>query len=237
MMAQCLPKSWLAALPFPIASMSSTTGPPMIRTNALPACPVNYIVHESNQGKAASLVAGFAAAMKDGASCMVTIDADQQHNPLDIEHLIAAHEANPQALIIGSRFERAGRILRHRLAANRIARYWISKACGQLIRDSQSGLRLYPFSLVQAVQPPHSRSRSFVFESEILIDAARSGFPIEFISIDPVYPSQPARQSHYKAVLNTARIFKMAALKIIAGRRATGDPAPVERSAQSGSSS
>ncbi len=57
------------------------------------------------------------------------------------------------------------------------------------------------------------RRHSFVFESEVLIEAARIGCYARSISIDTIYGRSP-RQSHYRAASDTMRIIRMVARKL-----------------------
>lgn len=177
--------------------------------------PVTIVPHDRNRGKAASLISGFNAALGAGVDAVITLDADLQHAPEDIPRFIEAALKEPSALIVGSRWERQGRAPLIRKAANKFANFWISIASGAQIRDSQCGFRLYPRNLLATVHARHSRSDCFVFESEILINAARANFPIRFVAIDPIYLASPHRPSHYRAVKDTVRIFRMVAAKIM----------------------
>jgi hypothetical protein len=58
------------------------------------------------------------------------------------------------------------------------------------------------------------RRNSFVFESEVLIEAARIGCYARSISIDTIYGRSP-RRSHYRAASDTMRIVLMVAGKLI----------------------
>ncbi len=196
--------------------------------------PVTVIEHRDNRGKAASLVAGMRAALDAGASAVVTLDGDLQHRPEDISLLLEKNGGSQNSLVIGSRFERPGQIPALRRFANRQANFWISKACGRQIRDSQSGLRLYPRRLIENLAAGHGPDRSFVFESEILIDAARAGFAIEFVSIDPIYPAEAPRPSHYRAIRDTLRIIRMVAGKILTRDAPLARAGLVERPFESG---
>ncbi len=176
---------------------------------------VTIVRHDQNRGKAASLISGFNEAMDAGVDAVITLDADLQHAPEDIPRFIHAALKEPNALIVGSRWERKGRAPLIRRAANKFANFWITIASGTKIIDSQCGFRLYPRSLLLAVQARHGRDDCFVFESEILINAARAKFPIRFVAIDPIYLARPHRPSHYRAVKDTIRIFRMVAAKIL----------------------
>lgn len=193
---------------------------------------IELIRHDSNRGKAAGLVAGMRRALGNGADAVISIDADLQHVPEDIPRLIEAHRTAPDALVIAARFQRRDQVRKRvpplRLMANRTANWCISRLAGRPILDSQSGFRLYPRRLLETVGANHSPSAGFVFESEIIINAARAGFDIQFIQIEPVYRADAARPSHYRAVADTVRIGRMFLRKAVSrGRRTPGRALPI----------
>ena len=104
---------------------------------------------------------------------------------------------------------------RDRYLANRVANFWIGWAAGQAIEDSQSGFRVYPAGLFRAVGMRYDRSAGFVFESEILIEAARRGTAIVAVPVAAIY-EQRGRRSHFRPVLDIARITRMIAWKLLA---------------------
>src|SRR5947209_1773336 len=59
--------------------------------------------HPVNRGKGAAIASGFAHAKKLGADAVLTMDADGQHDPAEISALLAAHEKNREALVVGVR--------------------------------------------------------------------------------------------------------------------------------------
>lgn len=174
---------------------------------------VVFLRQNKNQGKAASLQTGFGYAFKQGAEKIITLDADGQHQPEDIPRLLEAAIRHPRKIIIAARLKGQESAPKSRLFANRFANFWISWAAGYRIRDSQSGFRLYPAKVLNSLQLDCSRSRSFVFESEMLIEAARAGYRSYPVEVDAIY--QPDRRaSHYKPVSDTARIVRMVAGKL-----------------------
>ncbi|HNO69059.1 MAG TPA: glycosyltransferase, partial [Pseudomonadota bacterium] len=48
--------------------------------------------HPQNRGKGAAIQTGFAYAQKLGASALLTMDADGQHDTAELENLLAAHK-------------------------------------------------------------------------------------------------------------------------------------------------
>jgi glycosyltransferase involved in cell wall biosynthesis len=175
---------------------------------------VTVLRNEKNLGKAGSLCWGFERALAGGAAGVITLDADGQHAPEEIPLFIKQSVDDPSAFLIGARRRNQRKTSFWRYGANRVADFWIGLAAGAPIDDSQSGFRLYPATLLRAIDVPHERSRSFVFESEILIEAARRAMVIQNIPI-AVMPRSGPRPSHFRPLLDIARITRMVAGKIL----------------------
>jgi glycosyltransferase involved in cell wall biosynthesis len=175
---------------------------------------VTVLRNPVNLGKAASLRLGMARALADGASAVVTLDADAQHAPEEIPRLVAAHLENSQAIIVGARIHGKDRIPRARYLANRVANFWIAWAAGYPISDSQSGFRLYPAALLSAIDIRNDKSPGFVFESAVLINAARLGITSVAVGVSALYPAG-ARASHFRPVVDVLLITRMVAWKLL----------------------
>jgi glycosyltransferase involved in cell wall biosynthesis len=193
----------------------------------LAGLPVVVLRNERNIGKGASLWRGMQYALEHGVAGVVTLDADGQHQPEDIPRLVQLAREYPEDLIIGARSERETNAPRSRYLANRTADFWIGCAAGQSLADSQSGFRVYPAALLSSVQVSHGPTRGFVFESEFLIEAARRGARIRSVPIAAIYPRQ-GRPSHFRPVLDIARIVRMVAAKLLR-RAALGGASVRER--------
>jgi glycosyltransferase involved in cell wall biosynthesis len=170
--------------------------------------------NEGNLGKAASLRRGADEAMRRGASAIVTLDGDGQHCPEDIAVLLRAWREAPERIVIGSRLHQRRRIPPARYWANRMGNFWIGLAAGYAIADSQSGFRVYPARVLREAHVRCDRAHSFVFESEILIEAARLGVRALCVPVQVVY-SDRARASHFRPVLDFARIGRMVAWRVV----------------------
>lgn len=181
---------------------------------ALARLPMTVLRHDSNRGKAAALWSGIERALADGADAVITLDGDGQHCPKDIPRFLEAAERYPGHIIVGSRIGERHAFPKRRYYANRTASFWISWAAGYLIEDSQSGFRLYPAALLRHVRVPHDRAHGFVFESEILIEAARIGVGSAALPIAAIYVSG-ARASHFRTVVDVLRITRMVAWKLL----------------------
>jgi len=177
---------------------------------------VTLLRNERNSGKATSLWNGMQHAMAQGAEAIITLDGDNQHDPADIPRLVAAAERLPQHVIIAARLANRENAPKARLFANNFADFWVSWAAGQWVHDSQSGFRLYPAALLNEAVREASLQHGFVFESEILIEAGRRGYPIVSVPIASVY-RHGARASHFRPVVDITLIVRMIAWKLIKG--------------------
>jgi glycosyltransferase involved in cell wall biosynthesis len=180
----------------------------------LAGLPVVLLRNERNQGKGASLWRGMQHALALGADGVVTLDGDGQHAPEDVPRLVRVACAHPEDVVIGARLIGRETAPRARRAANRLGDFCIGWAAGQRLDDSQSGFRVYPASLLRRLAVRHGPTRGFVFESEVLIAAARLGHRIRSVAIAAVYP-KGARPSHFRPVVDIARIGGMVAWQLV----------------------
>jgi hypothetical protein len=82
------------------------------------------------------------------------------------------------------------------------------------VEDSQSGFRLYPAELLRTVRVPHGRQESFVYESEILIEAARQDFDFKNVVVS-VTPRSGPSPSHFRPLADIAGIVRMVAWRLV----------------------
>ncbi len=158
--------------------------------------------HPRNHGKGAALATAFSYAARVGAEAVLTLDADGQHDPTEIPALVAAHRADPSALVIGVRSFDPARMPRRSRIGNRISTYWISRFAHRPLSDSQSGYRVYPRALWSRV---HLRSRRFDTEAELILNAARFGLPFVEVPVETIYTAQHA--SNFHGARDTLRVI------------------------------
>jgi dolichol-phosphate mannosyltransferase len=115
---------------------------------------VRLLSFEANAGLTAAFAAGCAAAR---GSIVVTMDADLQNNPRDLEPLLAALETADAA--VGYRYERHDH-WRKRISS-RIANAVRNRLTGDQVRDSACSLRAMRRDCVSAI-PPFSGMHRFV---------------------------------------------------------------------------
>ena len=158
--------------------------------------------HRENEGKGAAIRTGFAAAAQV-ADWAVTIDADGQHHPEDVTHLIRAIPENQRPIIIG---RREGMLTPDIPWTSRFGRqfsnFWVWLSGGPRMTDSQSGMRLYPLPEAMNMKV---KARRFQFEVEILVKAAWKGIPVIEAPIRVTYQPGSGRVSHFRPFVDFLR--------------------------------
>ena len=154
----------------------------------------------SNRGEGYALRQGFSLALNNGCSAILTLDADGQHDPADIPRFLEAHRADSDAILIGSRMAEADRFPRQRYYSNRTAAFFISKALGQYLEDTQCGFRLYPAESLRSIRLTTSR---FQTETEVLLRAVRRGIRVSSVPVRNIYLNGNAPPSNFRPVIDT----------------------------------
>ena len=187
------------------------------------------LANPRNEGKGAALRRGMRAALERGEDFVATLDGDGQHRPEDLPRMLAA--AAPGRIVIGSRRHSSASQPAARRFANRFADFWISWAARHPVMDSQCGFRIYPAGALAHINRDEGRGFRFVFESEVLIDAARAGWLTVPVQIEVLYGAAQLRPSHFKPVADILRIVKMVAGKLMSRGM---DPVGLARSLRRG---
>jgi hypothetical protein len=151
--------------------------------------------HRERRGKASALRSGIARARARGASRVVTLDGDGQHAPADLSPILRAAQETPDQMIVGNRLADARRFPRGRLNAMQVAAFFVEWVSDLGVRDTQSGFRVYPMALLDDV--PLAR-RGFVFETEVLIAAARRGWQVREVPVTSIPSAR--RRSRFRPV-------------------------------------
>lgn len=161
------------------------------------------LTQNPNQGKGKALKRAFGYAEQNGFDAVITLDADGQHDPLEIPAFLQSFAQNKSDLIIGAReFKRMPFIRR---AGNTAGRLILSWAVGQDIRDNQSGYRLISRRLM--LDMLESQEEGFEFEVEMLIRCLKNGYKLDWVSIKTIYADE---KSHIKPLAHIRHFFRIA---------------------------
>ena len=158
----------------------------------------HVVAHPINYGKGAALRTGFDVALAAGATTLVTIDADGQHDPASAPALLRA--LADADIVIGAR-RRAGRMPLGRRLTNAASAAAVSRCTGQHVPDSQSGFRAMRAEVPRTVR---ARGDRYEFETSFLILAARAGFRIGSVSVETRYGAP----SHFRMFRDAASVIR-----------------------------
>ncbi|MBE7552197.1 MAG: glycosyltransferase family 2 protein [Anaerolineales bacterium] len=167
------------------------------------AAGATVLIQNPNQGKGAALQAGFRWAMAEGYEAVITLDADGQHNPVELPKFIQAYQTPPADLIIGRRdFSQMPPVRR---LANWLGGLGYSWAVGQRIFDNQSGYRLISRRLLAALLD-RNLERGFEYEVEMITICVRRGFKLAWVPIQTIYAGEA---SHIQPVQHTKNFLRL----------------------------
>jgi glycosyltransferase involved in cell wall biosynthesis len=141
--------------------------------------------HEKNLGKGKAILTAARYVEDRGGTHMVTIDADGQHNPGDIEKLIPLLYEDDPGVIIGCRNFNTDNVPPKSRFGRRFANFWLRLETGINIDDCQSGFRAYPVKYLNRLKFNGSH---YDFEAEVLAKAVWAGLTLKTVDIDVVYP-------------------------------------------------
>ena len=161
------------------------------------------IGHPVNRGKGYALKAGFRYLTRwHPNEDVVCADSDGQHGVPDIL-AVAERVRTGRRLVLGVRGFTGAVPLRSRFG-NTVSRVLCALASGCDLRDTQTGLRGYPGSMLGWLATvPGDR---FEYEMNVLLSAGPAGHHVEELTIATVYIGQNA-SSHFRPVIDSVRVL------------------------------
>ncbi len=161
-----------------------------------------YIEHTTNQGKGAALKTGFRFAIDKKFDCIVTIDADLQHDPLLVSPMIDHFKKENADILIGTRIF-SGNMSWDRRFSNYTTSVLMSIRTGIKIGDSQSGFRIIKTAVLHDIVLKTNRYET---ESELLIKLAKNNARFTTFNIPTLYNDE---KSYIRRGLDTFRFIRM----------------------------
>lgn len=160
-----------------------------------------------NRGKGAAVMAGCDAALAEGFTHVLQIDADGQHDVATIPVMLDAARRQPDAMVIGEavydesvpKARHYGRYLTH-------VWVWINTLSLE-IRDSMCGLRVYPLAAACGIWRRHRLGTRMDFDTEILVRMSWAGARFINVPTRVSYPSDGV--SHFRMLRDNVFISRM----------------------------
>jgi glycosyltransferase involved in cell wall biosynthesis len=127
------------------------------------------IVRPNNGGKGAAMITGFTAAIRQGYSHAIQIDADGQHEASDIAKFLRLSSLHPEAMILGQPCFAAD-APKNRRYGRQFANLWVwINTLSLAIGDGMCGFRLYPLSAVALLLQTNSIAKGMDFDIDIVV--------------------------------------------------------------------
>lgn len=147
----------------------------------------HVVSHRMNLGAGGATLTGIILAQRLEADAVVTIDADGQHNPLEIKRLVQNHLKTNADLVIGSRFL-SGTIKKMptiKKIGNRGLSYITYLLSGKMVSDTQSGFRLFGSEMIKLLATVDLVGYEFC--SETIMIANKNHMKIYEVPISTIY--------------------------------------------------
>ena len=154
---------------------------------------IRLLRHTVNRGKGAALITGMRAAA-EMADWAVTVDADGQHRPRDAFRLMAAIDRGKRPIVVGRRCGMGLAPWTSRFGRS-FSNFWVRRAGGPPLSDTQSGMRAYPLPETLALPV---KARRYQYEIEVLVRARWQGLDIIEVPVDVLYEDGAGRVSHFQ---------------------------------------
>ena len=166
--------------------------------------------HYVNLGKGRSLKDAFNYFMNmsdlDDFCGVITVDSDGQHSIEDVLRIRDSLKENPDMLILGSRDFDHGNIPFKSSFGNRITRVLFYLLHGVKLKDTQTGLRAVPTSLVPLYIDLFGER--FEYETNMLIYSARNNVRILELPIQTIYLDNNS-ETHFRPIHDSVAIYKL----------------------------
>ena len=166
-------------------------------------CGATLLKHGTNKGKGMAHRTGFAYAIMQDYDAVITMDADGQHAPEEIEYFL--RKTGEADILVGTRNMSLANMPLLRYLTNKVTSLVVSLIASQRVFDSQSGYRYISTEILKCVPLKTTR---FQTESEILIKASRMGFKISTVPISTIYREE---KSYINPFIDTGRFIGLAA--------------------------
>ena len=138
-------------------------------------CGADVVTHPVNSGQGAALQTGYLVAERLGVDVVVTLDADGQHDPHEIERLVAPIVAGEADFVVGSRRMGTGESeSRSREAGITVFTRLINLLGGTNVSDIANGYRAIRADRLSAIVFTEDQFHN----PELLLGAARSGLRV-----------------------------------------------------------
>jgi len=157
--------------------------------------------HPINMGAGSATITGLKATQRINSDIIVTLDGDGQHDPSEIEKLIAPILQERADIVIGTRLKKTGNMPTIKKIGNwglnlitfAVSRVWTT--------DSQSGFKAFSKCAISKID---IEGMGYEFCSEIIIEAKRHKLKMAEVPIKAIYTEYSNKKG--QSILNGTNI-------------------------------
>ncbi|KAB1185475.1 MULTISPECIES: glycosyltransferase family 2 protein [Haloferax] len=167
------------------------------------AAGATVIEHERNRGYGGALNTAFREADERGATTLVTLDADGQHNAADIPALVEHQRETDASIVVGSRFVDGATCNAplYRRFGIKVINVLTNLSMGVVrseswVSDTQSGFRAYDRQAIQSLAADNTIGDQMSASTDILYHAHHYNYRIEEIPIRVEYDVEDANSAN-----------------------------------------
>ena len=157
---------------------------------------IRILYEEKPRGLGRAFRRGFAAVSSE-SDCIITMDADLNHQPEEIPRLLRAMQDRNADILVGSRFVKGGRAdgtPAWKLALSGTLNVIMRIVFGLRVKDKTSGFRIYRAEALRALTFDND---NFAFLPELLIRAKASGMKIAEEPIHFIFRQRGVSKMHF----------------------------------------
>jgi glycosyltransferase involved in cell wall biosynthesis len=174
-----------------------------VLTDLAAAGDCSLLVRPQNGGKGAALWDGLSWAKEHGYDYALAIDADLQHDSVDIPRFLARIDPRPTLVLGAPVFDDSAPAIRR--FGRQISVFWVMvETLSRKIGDPLCGYRVYP---VAAALATGARGRGMDFDPEIAVRLVWAGVTVEHVTTHVFYP--PGGVSHFRGFADSMLIARL----------------------------
>jgi len=183
---------------------------------------IHTLVHDRNRGYGANQKTCYAEALARGADIVVMLHPDYQYSPLLVTAMASMIASGHYEVVLGSRIlgrgALAGGMPRYKYVANRLLTFFENVMLGLKLSEYHTGYRAWSRRALEGLALARC-SDDFVFDNQMLAQAAYLGLPIGEISCPTRYFAEASSINFRRSVtygigvVETAVAFRLARWK------------------------
>lgn len=183
---------------------------------------LKVLYQANNGGKGAAVLSGVRAALEQGFTHALVMDADGQHPGDSIRPLMSASESNPDSVVMGQPIF-GPEVPKARLYGRRLTIFWTDlETLWAGLGDTLFGMRVYPLKALAEVMEETHHARGYDFDPEVAVRLVWKGVrPVQVKVPVRYFSAEEGGVSHFHYLRDNVKLtclqFRMMFAFIVSG--------------------